>query len=88
VNDGDHEQPLPTPASTLWTGCRWGSVQGPLTRVGLFVVCTLSLFHCAHRSRLYDGLQIKHLNEVVIVLCYGGAIVGTVWAAYLLVRIG
>jgi hypothetical protein len=33
---------------------------------------------------LYDGLQIKHLNEVINSICYGGAVVGTLVAAYLL----
>lgn len=58
----------------------------PLTRVGAFVLCMLSLFHGAHRFRytLYDGLQIKHLNEVINTLCYVGAIAGSVWAAYVL----
>jgi fumarate reductase subunit D len=58
----------------------------PLTRVVLFGLCLLSLFHWAHRFRhtLYDGLQIKHLNEVIAVICYGGAIGGAVAAAYLL----
>ena len=58
----------------------------PLTRMVLFLLCMLSLFHWAHRFRytLYDGLQIKHINEVINVLCYGGAIVGSVLAAYLL----
>lgn len=58
----------------------------PATRVYLFVLCTLPLFHWAHRFRytLYDGLQIKHLNEVINVVCYGGALVGTVLAGYLL----
>lgn len=57
----------------------------PLTRVLVFLLCTLALFHAAHRFRytLYDGLQIKHLYEVVNPFCYGGAIVGTVVAAYL-----
>lgn len=61
----------------------------PIARVALFFVCMLSLFHWAHRFRytLYDGLQIKHLNEVINVLCYGGAIVGSAWAAYLLWQI-
>ncbi len=55
----------------------------------LFVVLMLSLFHAAHRFRytLYDGLQIKHLNVPVAVVCYGGAIVGTVAAAVLLVQV-
>jgi fumarate reductase subunit D len=62
----------------------------PLSRVALFFLCTLSLFHWAHRFRytLYDGLQIKHLNELVNLFCYGGAIVGSAWAAYLLWRLG
>lgn len=56
-----------------------------VSRAGLFLVCVLGLFHWAHRFRytLYDGLQIKHLNELVNVLCYGCAIAGSVIAAYL-----
>jgi fumarate reductase subunit D len=58
----------------------------PLTGLALFAACALSLVHAAHRFRytLYDGLQIKHLNELIALLCYGGAIAGTVAAAYLL----
>jgi fumarate reductase subunit D len=57
----------------------------PLARLGIVALCTLSLFHWAHRFRytLYDGLQIKHLNELINLLCYGGAILGSVFAAYL-----
>ncbi len=58
----------------------------PLVKLALFVLIMLSLFHWAHRFRytLYDGLQIKHLNEMINVFCYGGAIVGSVVAGYLL----
>ncbi|MBI4264698.1 MAG: fumarate reductase subunit D [Acidobacteria bacterium] len=58
----------------------------PLTGLVLFGLCVLSLFHFAHRFRhtLYDGLQIKHLNEVIALVSYGSAIVGSVIAAYLL----
>lgn len=61
-------------------------VRLPLVRVYLFVLCSLPLFHWAHRFRytLYDGLQVKHLNEVIFTLCYGGAVAGTVLAGYLL----
>lgn len=61
-------------------------VAHPLARLYLFVLCSIPLFHAAHRIRytLYDGLQIKHLNEVIAVCCYGGAIVGTLLAGYLL----
>ena len=60
----------------------------PLTRLVLFGLCALSLFHWAHRFRhtLYDGLQIKHLNEVIAFLTYGAAVVGSVAAASLLWR--
>jgi fumarate reductase subunit D len=58
----------------------------PVVRLFLFVVCSVPLFHWAHRFRytLYDGLQIKHLNEFIDILCYGGAVVGTLLAALLL----
>jgi fumarate reductase subunit D len=56
----------------------------PLTRLVLFGVCVLCLFHWAHRFRytVYDGLQVK--SRLIIVICYGGAIVGTVLAGYVL----
>src|SRR6266542_3847272 len=61
-------------------------VRLPLTRLYLFLLCSLSLFHWAHRFRytLYDGLQIKHLNEIIFFLCYGGAVAGTALACYML----
>ena len=63
--------------------------RSPIGRLYLLVLCTLPLFHWAHRFRytLYDGLQIKHLNELVNTICYGGAIVGTIIAAYLIWQI-
>ena len=65
------------------------AVRHPATRLYLLVLCSLPLFHWAHRFRftLYDGLQIKHLNELINIFCYGGAILGTLLAAYLLWRI-
>ena len=59
------------------------------TRLYLLVLCSLPLFHWAHRFRftLYDGLQIKHLNELINIFCYGGAVLGTILAAYILWRI-
>ena len=61
-------------------------VRHPLVKVYLFVLCSLPLFHWAHRFRftLYDGLQIKHLNELINICCYGGAVLGTALAAYVL----
>jgi len=62
----------------------------PLTRIYLFVVCALPIFHAAHRFRytLYDGLQIKHLAELINIFCYGGALATTLLAAYLLWNLG
>ena len=64
-------------------------VSHPLTRLALFGIFVLSLFHAAHRFRftLYDGLQIKHLNEMIGLFCYGGAIVLSIWAGYLLLSL-
>jgi fumarate reductase subunit D len=61
----------------------------PITRLVLFGVMMVSLFHWAHRFKytLYDGLQVKHLNELINTLCYGGAIVGSLIAGYVLWRL-
>ena len=61
-------------------------VRHPAARIYLFILCSLPLFHWAHRFKytLYDGLQIKHLNELINSFCYGGAVAGTVLAGYLL----
>lgn len=58
-------------------------VQHPLTRIYLFALVSLSLFHWAHRFRytLYDGLQLKHLEQLIVVFCYGGAMLGSVVTA-------
>jgi fumarate reductase subunit D len=65
-------------------------VRLPITRLLLFVLCFFSLFHWAHRFRytLYDGLQIKHLNQLIFPFCYGGAIIGSALAGYILWNIG
>jgi fumarate reductase subunit D len=61
----------------------------PVAALVLFGLCTLSLFHWAHRFRhtLYDGLQIKHLNELIALTSYGAAVVGSAVAAYVLWRV-
>ena len=61
-------------------------MQHVLARLFLFILISLSLFHWAHRFRftLYDGLQIKHLNELIAIMCYGSAIFWTIFAAKVL----
>ena len=64
-----------------------GLMSNWLTRIVLFGICTLSLFHFAHRFRytLWDGLQLKH--GILTMACYGAALVGTVLAALLLLQL-
>lgn len=64
-------------------------VQHPLARIYLFALISLSLFHWAHRFRytLYDGLQLKHLEQLIVIFCYGGAMVGTVIAGLLVIAV-
>lgn len=60
----------------------------PITRLALFGLSFLSLFHAAHRLRhtLHDALGIK--GGFMAALCYGAAAVGSVVAAYLLWQVG
>ena len=62
----------------------------PIFRLYLFGLILLSLFHWGHRFRytLYDGLQLYHLNVLIAVICYGGATVLSVVAAYTLWSLG
>jgi len=65
----------------------YGLIKLPVVRLFLFALVSTSLFHWAHRFRftLYDGLQIKHLNELIAIITYGSAILGTLVVAYYLV---
>src|SRR4051812_2797224 len=65
-----------------------GLLHNPLTKIYVIVFCKFPLFHAAHRLRftLYDGLQIKHLNELVNPLCYGAAVVGSSLAIWWVFR--
>ncbi|TCC42804.1 fumarate reductase subunit D [Kribbella capetownensis] len=64
-------------------------LRNPLTRLVLFGLSALALFHWAHRFRytLYDGLQLKRYAVPIVVFCYGGAVVGSVIAAALLLTL-
>jgi len=66
----------------------WDLLGNPLARVYLFVLISLSLFHAAHRLRfVLIDLGLKAARDVIGVLCYGSAILGTVLAATLALRI-
>lgn len=63
-----------------------GLVRNPVTKLVLFGLCALALFHWAHRFRytLYDGLRLKQASALIAVVCYGAAAVGTVIAGLVL----
>jgi fumarate reductase subunit D len=64
-------------------------VAHPVSRLYLFVLISLSLFHWAHRFRytLAEGLHLKASWLPVSVGCYGSAILGTLMAAMVLARL-
>jgi fumarate reductase subunit D len=66
----------------------WELSGHPLARCYLFVVISLPLFHWAHRFRftLMD-LGLKAGRGAIAVICYGTAILGTVLAALMLLRV-
>ncbi len=57
-------------------------------RLFLLAVIALPLFHWAHRFRytVFD-LGVHGARTFIAVLCYGAAIVGTLFAAYLVVTL-
>jgi fumarate reductase subunit D len=61
-------------------------LRNPLTKLGLLVICALVLVHAAHRLRftVEHGLQLRRYDGVIATACYGGALLGIVAAAYLL----
>lgn len=63
-------------------------VSHPLSRLYLFVLISLPLFHWAHRFRftLID-LGLKGGRGLVAVACYGSAIVGAILTAVVLVKL-
>ena len=60
-----------------------------LTRLVMLGLIVLMLFHWAHRFRytLHDGLQLRRLEAPLAVLCYGGAMVGSLAALLIVLTI-
>jgi fumarate reductase subunit D len=91
---------LPAVGIWLWVARPLGWVEAPadavliarlapaLLRLFLFLLIALGLFHWEHRFRytLYDGLQLSHLYGLIATVCYGGATVLSVFAAWALWR--
>ena len=55
------------------------AVSHPFIKLVLFTVISLPLFHWAHRFRftLVD-VGLKSMSTLISILCYGGAIAGTI----------
>jgi fumarate reductase subunit D len=57
-------------------------------RLYLFVLIVLPLYHWAHRFYFtLTDMGLKPISKLLAVLCYGGAIVGTVVTAWILLEI-
>ena len=56
--------------------------QNNYVKLIIFIVITLPLFHWAHRFRftLVD-VGLKSMSSLISILCYGGAIAGTIVSA-------
>ncbi len=63
-------------------------VSHPISRLYLFVLISLPLFHWAHRFRfILIDFGLKGGRLPVAIACYGGAIVGTLLTAVVLVQL-
>ena len=60
----------------------------PLIKIYLFVLIALPLYHWAHRFRftLYD-LGLKSIRTPIAILCYGGAVLGTLATVWILLLV-
>ena len=61
-------------------------LRNPLTRLVLTGMSALALVHAAHRLRftLEHAFQLRRYDSIIATVCYGGALVGTAAAAYLM----
>ena|ERR671915_53706 len=59
-----------------------------LVRIYLFVLISLPLYHWAHRFYFaVNDMQVGVPRQPLALLCYGGAVVGTVITAWVLLRL-
>ena len=66
----------------------WELLNHWITRTLLFVVISLSFFHWAHRFRyIVFDLGLKAGRGAVAFLCYGSAIIGTLAAGAIVLRL-
>lgn len=80
------------PAGWLGDAVEYGRVLGlvshPLSKIYLFVLISLPLLHWAHRFRFtIVDLGLKLNRRVVAAACYGSAMLGSILAAAVLLRL-
>jgi fumarate reductase subunit D len=57
----------------------YGAVSNPITRILIFCLIIFPFFHFAHRFRsILIDVGLSKFRPAISVICYGGAIVGTV----------
>lgn len=63
--------------------------RNPLTKLVLFGVCMLALFHWAHRFRftVEHGLKLGRFDGAIALCFYGAAVLGTAAAAWVLLTV-
>jgi succinate dehydrogenase subunit D len=60
-------------------------VTSVIGRLVLFLATSLPLFHCAHRFvHTSKDLGLRAAHGLIAVICYGGAIAGTIFAFYVI----
>ena len=61
-------------------------LSNPFTRIGLLILCVLSLAHWAHRFRhvVNDMTRLDRMSAAISALCYLVAVAASVWAAIVL----
>ncbi len=63
-------------------------ITSPIVKLYLLVLISLPLFHWAHRFRYFVfDLGLHGVRMPLAVLCYGAAIVGTLFAIYTLITL-
>ena len=64
-------------------------VQNPLTKIYLFALIVLPLFHAAHRIRygIRHELRVEENKHIVASACYGAAYAGTALTLWVLLQI-
>ena len=54
----------------------------------LLIILFLTFFHCAHRFRhILIDVGLRNMGGLLSVVCYGGAVIGTVLASVVLLRL-